>query len=52
MTGEATFPCRLCGGRNLYFYFSLGNDGRFRYYRCPDCALVNYDLATGLEPPS
>ncbi|MCC7489254.1 MAG: class I SAM-dependent methyltransferase [Gammaproteobacteria bacterium] len=49
MTGEATFPCRLCGGRNLYFYFSLGNDGRFRYYRCPDCALVNYDLATGLD---
>jgi SAM-dependent methyltransferase len=45
----ADFPCRLCGGRRLYLYYTQGNDGRFRYYRCPDCALVNYDLATGLE---
>ncbi|MCL4776452.1 MAG: class I SAM-dependent methyltransferase [Gammaproteobacteria bacterium] len=49
MTGEASFPCRLCGSHNLQFYFALGNDGRFRYYRCPDCALVNYDLAQGLD---
>jgi len=45
----ATFPCRLCGGRDLSLYYTLGNDGRFRYYRCRDCALVNYDLATGID---
>ena len=45
----ADFPCRLCGGRQLYLYYTLGNDGRFRYYRCPDCALVNYDLRSGLD---
>jgi SAM-dependent methyltransferase len=45
----ADFPCRLCGGRRLYLYYTQGNDGRFRYYRCPDCTLVNYDLATGLD---
>ena len=26
----------------------MGNDGRFRYYQCGRCKLVNYDLATGL----
>jgi SAM-dependent methyltransferase len=46
---EATFPCRLCGGRRLRLYYAQGNDGRFRYYRCSDCALVNYDLAAGLD---
>jgi len=49
MRNHADFPCRLCGGRDLYFYFALGNDRRFRYYRCPACGLVNYDLATGLD---
>ncbi len=26
----------------------MGNAGQFRYYRCENCKLVNYDLATGL----
>lgn len=45
----ADFPCRLCGGQNLRFYYALGNDGRYRYYRCGDCGLVNYDLAAGID---
>lgn len=45
----ASFPCRGCGATDLQFYFALGADGRFRYYRCANCALVNYDLATGLD---
>jgi SAM-dependent methyltransferase len=46
---KATFRCRLCSGDELYLYHTMGNDGRFRYFRCPRCALVNYDLATGLS---
>jgi SAM-dependent methyltransferase len=45
----ASFPCRLCGARGLRLYYTLGNDGRYRYYRCPDCGLVNFDLAAGLD---
>lgn len=46
---SADFPCRLCGGRKLRLYYTLGNDQRYRYYRCRDCALVNYDLASGID---
>jgi 2-polyprenyl-3-methyl-5-hydroxy-6-metoxy-1,4-benzoquinol methylase len=46
---KADFACRLCGGRQLYLYHSMGSDGRYRYFRCPRCTLVNYDLSTGLE---
>jgi SAM-dependent methyltransferase len=46
---QGDFACRLCGGGKLYLYYTLGNDGRFRYYRCADCSLVNYDLASGLD---
>lgn len=45
----AGFPCRLCGGNDLRLYYTLGNDGRYRYYRCGTCGLVNYDLADGLD---
>lgn len=45
----ADFACRLCGGRDLRLYYTLGNDGQFRYYRCSDCTLVNYDLSSGLD---
>lgn len=45
---KATFRCRLCGDDDLYLYHSMGNDGRYRYFRCRNCSLVNYDLATGL----
>lgn len=44
----ADFKCRLCSSRDLYIYHVMGNDGRFRYFKCPHCKLVNYDLAAGL----
>ncbi len=33
----------------MHLYYTLGSDGRYRYYKCPNCSLVNYDLATGLD---
>jgi len=47
--GTAAFCCRLCGSDGLTLYYTLGDHGQFRYYRCPACTLVNYDLAGGLE---
>ncbi len=46
---QASFPCRLCGDSNLYLCYTLGSHGQFRYYRCPSCKLVNYDLRGGLD---
>jgi len=45
---KADFPCRLCAGTDLFLYHTMGNDGRYRYFKCPRCKLVNYDLSTGL----
>lgn len=46
---KADFPCRLCGGSDLFLYHVMGNEGQFRYFKCKRCHLVNYDLSTGLE---
>ncbi|MCE7902647.1 MAG: class I SAM-dependent methyltransferase [Gammaproteobacteria bacterium PRO9] len=46
---QATFNCRLCGAGGLAFHYALGRDGQCRYYKCPNCGLVNYDLSGGLE---
>src|SRR5512137_2622133 len=46
---RANFACRLCDGRDLRPYYTLGNDRQFHYYRCSACGLVNYDLAGGVE---
>lgn len=46
---QASFRCRLCDSAGLRFCYALGNDGRYRYYRCPACALVNLDLSEPLE---
>ncbi len=45
----ADFACRLCGKNDLSLYFCLGNRDEFKYYRCPNCGLVNYDLAAGID---
>lgn len=49
MNAEPDFACRLCGGRDLHLYYTLGNDGQFRYYKCRCCSLVNYDLSGGID---
>ena len=41
--------CRLCGSKNIYLYYTLGNDKEFKHYRCRECDLVNYDLEGGLD---
>lgn len=41
--------CRLCDSSNLKLYYTEGNDDQFRYYRCPKCKLVNYDLSAGFD---
>ena len=49
VSDRANFPCRLCGCTELHLYYTLGNDHRFRYFRCSECGLVNYDLAGGVD---
>lgn len=40
--------CRLCGGRDLYPYYTQGDAGQFVFYKCRTCGLVNLDI-TGLN---
>jgi SAM-dependent methyltransferase len=49
VTVAADFACRLCDSDALRFYYAQGNDGRFRYFRCDDCGLVNLDLSAGMD---
>jgi len=49
MAATANFSCRLCDSPDLELYYTQGNDGRFRYFRCGTCGLVNLDLSTGLD---
>lgn len=46
---RATFPCRMCGATDLRPFYTLGNDGQFRYFRCANCGLANYDLGGGMD---
>jgi SAM-dependent methyltransferase len=39
--------CRLCGGGRLFLLYAEGPGADYKYYRCPTCKLVNYDLSTG-----
>jgi len=41
--------CRLCGSHNVRLYYTEGNDDQFKYYKCPDCKIVTYDMSSGLE---
>jgi SAM-dependent methyltransferase len=44
----SNFPCRLCGTEKLLLLYTQGNKQQYKFYRCPECSLVNYDLAAGL----
>jgi SAM-dependent methyltransferase len=39
--------CRLCGSGELHFFYAEGVGSSYKYYRCPNCRLVNYDLSSG-----
>lgn len=41
--------CRLCGNNNLKLYYVQGNKNQYKFYKCPTCKLVNYDLTTGQD---
>ena len=41
--------CRLCGNDKLKLYYTQGNIGEYKFYKCNECALVNYDFSTGLD---
>ena len=41
--------CRLCGNERLKSYYSQGNNSEYKFYKCDECGLVNYDLSTGLD---
>jgi SAM-dependent methyltransferase len=46
---KAGFACRLCDCADLRLFYTLGNEAQFRYYRCTQCGLANYDLAGGTD---
>lgn len=48
-TQQPGFVCRLCRGEELTPYYRQGNDGRFVYYKCAVCSLVNLDLSAGMD---
>lgn len=41
--------CRLCGSDDLFLYYTQGNKGQFKFYKCNNCSLVNYDVSAGLS---
>ncbi|MCU0821705.1 MAG: class I SAM-dependent methyltransferase [Spirochaetes bacterium] len=41
--------CRLCGNSSLKLYYTQGNENQFRFYKCPACTLVNYDISAGQD---
>jgi SAM-dependent methyltransferase len=43
------FTCRLCGSKDLYLFYRDGAEKNYRYYRCRQCKLVNYNLSDGLD---
>ncbi len=45
----AGMACRLCGSHELLLDYTQGNHDEFRFYRCPRCQLVNYDISAGLD---
>lgn len=49
MTSTPDITCRLCGRENIPLDYTQGNKDEYRFHRCPDCRLVNYDLSGGLD---
>jgi 2-polyprenyl-3-methyl-5-hydroxy-6-metoxy-1,4-benzoquinol methylase len=39
--------CRICNSSDLRLYYTQGNERQFKYYKCQQCSLVNYDLTGG-----
>ncbi len=41
--------CRVCGSDELELYYTQGDDQQFKFKRCDECGMVNYDLSNGLN---
>lgn len=41
--------CRLCGKNKFKLYYKQGNNGEYKFYKCQNCGLVNYDMSTGMD---
>ena len=41
--------CRLCDSSDLKLYYTQGNNSEYKFYKCNNCELVNYDIDGGLD---
>jgi 2-polyprenyl-3-methyl-5-hydroxy-6-metoxy-1,4-benzoquinol methylase len=41
--------CRLCQRSGLVLYYTQGDKNQFKFYKCLNCKLVNYDLSGGIN---
>lgn len=41
--------CKLCGAADLPLFYTQGDRRQFRFYRCPRCRLVVYDMRSGVN---
>jgi SAM-dependent methyltransferase len=41
--------CKLCATPDLPLFYTQGDRRQYRYYRCPRCRFVVYDVATGVN---
>lgn len=41
--------CRICKSDDLRYYYSQGDKNQYKFYKCRNCGLVNYDLEGGLD---
>ena len=41
--------CRLCGSEHLRLYYTQGNKNQYKFFKCENCKLVNYDISIGLD---
>lgn len=41
--------CRLCSSKDLKLYYTQGNNRQYKFYKCNNCKLINYDISSGLN---
>lgn len=41
--------CRLCNDDKLFLYYTQGNQGQYKFFKCRKCKLINYDLSAGQD---
>lgn len=41
--------CKLCAATDLPLFYTQGDRRQFRFYRCPRCRFVVYDMRSGVN---